>query len=150
MISNVRWFFGCLLLALLILVAAAPLSAQETLPTVVLTENDAIGSFLVDSDGNTLYIFARDDAEQSNCGGRCLEFWPPLLVDEGEEPTAGDSILGELGIVEHAEGGLQVTYSGAPLYYFANDEAPRRYQRALFGRDLVRSASGNRDAGRQR
>ena len=42
--------------------------------------NPALGNFLVDGRGMTLYMFTKDGANQSNCTGGCLEAWPPLLA----------------------------------------------------------------------
>ncbi|MDZ7728985.1 MAG: hypothetical protein U5Q44_12740 [Dehalococcoidia bacterium] len=86
--------------------------------------NDELGDFLVGPDQMTLYIFEMDEAGVSNCTGDCAAAWPPLTVAEGEEPTAGDGVEGELGTIERDDGSQQVTLDGQPLYYWASDEEP--------------------------
>lgn len=90
----------------------------------VATEGD-LAPYLVGPDGLTLYIFTNDTAGVSNCEGSCIENWPPLIVEEGEEPSASDDAPGTLGVIERADGlGRQVTYDGMPLYYWVGDSAP--------------------------
>jgi predicted lipoprotein with Yx(FWY)xxD motif len=71
-----------------------------------------------------LYTFDNDSPGSSSCDGSCAQSWPPLIIDDTETPTAGDGIDGELGVIERADGTLQVTYDDAPLYYYAGDSDP--------------------------
>jgi predicted lipoprotein with Yx(FWY)xxD motif len=71
-----------------------------------------------------LYTFDNDSVGSSSCTGSCAGAWPPLIVDETETPTYGEGIDGELGVIERADGTSQVTYNGAPLYYYAGDQGP--------------------------
>jgi len=83
----------------------------------------AAGTTLVGPDGMTLYIFTNDTDGVSNCSGDCATNWPPLVVTDDDELAAGDGVTGELDTIERDDGSLQVTYDGAPLYYFAGDSA---------------------------
>jgi predicted lipoprotein with Yx(FWY)xxD motif len=58
----------------------------------------------------------------SNCADQCAENWPPLTVESEDDLVAGVNLAGDLGTIERADGSLQVTYNGMPLYYFAKDE----------------------------
>ena len=84
---------------------------------------DALGDFLVDSKGMTLYLFTKDEPGVSNCYDQCAEKWPPLLSE-------GDAIAGSgldaalLGTTDRTDGTTQVTYNGWPLYYWYEDAAP--------------------------
>src|SRR4029453_1626752 len=49
--------------------------------------------------------------------------WPPFVLEEDEQVVAGDGVTGALATIARDDGSLQVTYAGAPLYYFANDGA---------------------------
>ena len=90
--------------------------------TVEVTEGDALGEFLVDADGMTLYLFTNDSEGTSNCYDGCAASWPPLLT-EGE-PEAGDGVdAALLGTTERTDGTTQVTYNGLPLYFFASDQS---------------------------
>lgn len=108
---------------LLLLMFAEPAAAQEG-STVGVGGNNELGDFLVGPDEMTLYIFENDEQGVSNCTGDCAAAWPPLTVEAGEEPTAGDGVDGELATIERDDGSMQVTLDGMPLYYWASDEAP--------------------------
>ena len=90
---------------------------------VNVTESTGLGTFLVDANGKTLYMFMKDEPGKSNCYDACAQNWPPLLTDGA--PVAGDGVdAALLGTVERSDVGVQVTYNGWPLYYFAADAAP--------------------------
>lgn len=89
---------------------------------VAVGESD-LGPILVDAEGMTLYAFTQDSADQSACTGGCADIWPPLTV-EGE-PAAGEGVTADmLGILTRADGSMQVTYNGHPLYTYSEDAAP--------------------------
>ena len=98
--------------------------AQEGETVTVGSATGDLGTYLVGPEGNTLYYFTRDITPGvSVCSGGCLEAWPPLLLGEGQQLTAGDGVTGTLGAVPRDDGTMQVTYRGRPLYYFGSDEA---------------------------
>lgn len=74
------------------------------------------GKVLTDRSGHTLYVFAGDQAGQSNCSGECAKNWPPALVSKDAKS------LGEFTLVRRADGQLQWAYKGMPLYRFAQDK----------------------------
>jgi predicted lipoprotein with Yx(FWY)xxD motif len=70
----------------------------------------------------TVYVYTKDTNGTSTCFGGCLAAWPALLTSAA--PTAGDpSITGTVGTTLRPDGSQQVTYNGAPLYYFLKDKA---------------------------
>jgi predicted lipoprotein with Yx(FWY)xxD motif len=77
----------------------------------------SIGDYLADPNGKTLYTSASDTSGVSNCNGSCLSAWPPYL-DTGS--TSGLP-TGISTITRTDTGGIQYTYNGMPLYYFASD-----------------------------
>ncbi len=88
------------------------------------TATDAtLGAILVGEDGKTLYIFKKDSGGKSACNGDCATKWPPFVLEEDETVTAGDGVTGALATIARDDGSMQVTYDGAPLYYFAADSA---------------------------
>lgn len=93
-------------------------------PTLGAVENDEFGQILVGSNGMTLYTFANDEEGVSNCSGDCAVAWPPLTVSAEEEITFAGEAMGEWGTIEREDGSLQVTYNGAPLYYWVQDVVP--------------------------
>jgi len=101
--------------------AASPAPAGGTARTLVAATGDP-GTYLTGDGGMTLYYFAKDTSPGvSVCEGKCAEFWPPLLLKDGETATGGDGVTGVIGSFTRADGSTQVTYDGRPLYYFAKD-----------------------------
>lgn len=90
--------------------------------TVRVRSHGSYGDILVGPEGHTLYLFDKDETDQSNCTGGCAENWPPLTV-EGE-PTKTDRVSASLSTFEREDGSRQVAVAGHPLYYFAPDEQP--------------------------
>jgi predicted lipoprotein with Yx(FWY)xxD motif len=71
-------------------------------------------------DGRALYIFTPDPQGSSTCYDTCADNWPPLLAPM----VAGEGVGGMLAEFERDNGeGRQVTYDGAPLYFFLADTA---------------------------
>jgi predicted lipoprotein with Yx(FWY)xxD motif len=77
------------------------------------------GNVLTGPNGMTLYTHAGDSATSSTCGGQCATAWPPLVTTG--PPSAGTGVTGQLGTLTRADGTMQVTYSGLPLYYWQGD-----------------------------
>jgi predicted lipoprotein with Yx(FWY)xxD motif len=79
----------------------------------------AYGRALVDRRGFALYLFTHDRSAASTCCGACAAVWPPYVVAK-RRLAAGS----RLGVVRRADGRLQVTYVGHPLYYYVGDRRP--------------------------
>lgn len=92
--------------------------------TVMQTSSGSLGDYLVGPGGLTLYIFTHDRENESYCFMDCAVAWPPLLVPEGVEPSAGAGVTGALGTIDRPDGTRQVTFEGWPLYFFKGDMAP--------------------------
>jgi predicted lipoprotein with Yx(FWY)xxD motif len=101
----------------------------QTADSPLSTRTDAEeGTYLVDSNGMSLYLFLADTqgkdgtAPKVTCEGECLEHWPPLVI---EAAPVGDDTIDEslLGTIERSDGLLHVTYNGWPLYYYHEDMA---------------------------
>ena len=85
--------------------------------------NTGLGNILVDSHGDTLYLFAKDTGGKSTCFGACAAAWPPLRTSG--KPTAGGGAKASLlGTTPRSDGKPQVTYNGHPLYGFKGDSKP--------------------------
>jgi predicted lipoprotein with Yx(FWY)xxD motif len=87
-------------------------------PLAVGISQSNLGAFLTGPEGDTLYVFTRDVPNESNCDAGCLAVWPPLLVAEGQSVQADPYASGTFGNIS-TPAGRQVTYNGAPLYYYA-------------------------------
>jgi predicted lipoprotein with Yx(FWY)xxD motif len=86
----------------------------------VTAASSKLGMILVDGGGRTLYLFAKDQPNQSACDGACVAAWP---VDQSSAtPKAGGGVKASLlGTISRGDGTTQVTYNGHPLYYYSGD-----------------------------
>lgn len=111
------------LLFVVALVTGLPAAIAAEPAKVTAAEKSPFGTYLADSEGQSLYLFEADNAGKSTCYDACANAWPPLTTDG--EPQAGEGIDADaLGTVERPNGSMQVTYHGWPLYYFVKDKAP--------------------------
>jgi predicted lipoprotein with Yx(FWY)xxD motif len=104
--------------------AGASTSGMGTPGTVTLTiKKTAIGDVLADAKGDTLYWYVKDmKGGPSTCTGSCLSAWPAVT---GKPAAAmGVTFAGKLGSVTNANGTVQATYNGYPLYRYTEDMAP--------------------------
>jgi predicted lipoprotein with Yx(FWY)xxD motif len=74
---------------------------------------------LTNAQGFTLYSFAPDTATKSNCNGTCAQNWPPV-----KGPVTASGVSGTFGTIKRADGSVQATFDGHPLYAFVGDSAP--------------------------
>jgi len=135
-----RWWMGPCLAAAGVMVLAACGSNSPTDPAnsspaaspaaqanagaasvVIKTMSTSKGTVLTNADGLTLYWFANDTSTQSNCNSSCATYWPPVIGT----PTAaaGTSLPHGFGTIKRADGQLQATYDGHPLYTYTGDTA---------------------------
>jgi predicted lipoprotein with Yx(FWY)xxD motif len=102
--------------------AAGGSSAAGTSASVTVeTKTGALGTYLVDGSGRTLYLWVADKSSTSTCDASCIQYWPPLT---GTPKAAGSLQQSALSTSARSDGSKQVTYDGHPLYYFAGDKAP--------------------------
>jgi len=95
-----------------------------TAATVTVASKGTVGAVLSTAQGMTLYHYTPDTPGVSNCTGGCATIWPPLELAAGvTTPVAGTGVNG-LGTTKRADGSLQVTYNGMPLYTFSGDSSP--------------------------
>lgn len=99
-----------------------PSSGSSATGVSLTTKSGASGTYLTDSAGRTLYLFAPDTKTTSNCDGACATNWPPLTTTG--KATAGSGVNASATTTITRSGGAhQVTYNGHPLYYFIADKA---------------------------
>lgn len=91
-------------------------------PTLRVAEDEALGTYLVDGTGMTLYLYTRDEEGTSNCSGRCAVNWPPTVIAYGE-PVAGEGVDADaISVITREDGARQIAYKGMPLYGWINDK----------------------------
>src|SRR5579872_1350699 len=70
----------------------------------------SLGSYLVATNGMTLYTYANDSAGKSNCTGTCAAVWPPYVVSSATGLSVPANATGIVSTTARADGSLQVTY----------------------------------------
>jgi predicted lipoprotein with Yx(FWY)xxD motif len=105
-----------------LLAAGAGTGVAATGTATVKTRHGQLGTFLVGSNGRTLYLFEKDKSTKSTCSGACAKAWPPLLTT-GKPKASGSAKASLLGTTKRSDGTSQVTYKGHPLYYFVQDKS---------------------------
>jgi predicted lipoprotein with Yx(FWY)xxD motif len=96
-------------------VAVSSKSAGST----IALKKTALGTFLVDPQGRTLYLFEADKTNMSNCSGACLSIWPPFTSSTKPQAASGVDAA-KIGTIANN----QVTYNGHPLYTYVGDQKP--------------------------
>jgi predicted lipoprotein with Yx(FWY)xxD motif len=94
--------------------------AQGNAGSVLRTTRIGGVTVLTNAGGRTLYWFAPDTPTKSMCNGSCAVYWPPV----SGPLTAGPGVTGRLGTIRRADGSIQETYDGHPLYTYVSDSAP--------------------------
>jgi predicted lipoprotein with Yx(FWY)xxD motif len=100
--------------------AATALPASSG-PATLTTRTTKLGRVLVNANGRTLYLFEKDKNRKSSCSGACAQAWPPLITSGAPKAGSGAQ-TSKLGSTKRADGRMQVTYAGHPLYTFAADK----------------------------
>ncbi len=91
--------------------------------SVVVMRNNAVGTYLADPAGMTLYTLTRDTPGVSTCIGNCSQIWPIFYV---EPPVVAPSLIpsSDFARITRTDGGFQTTYQGKPLYWYSGDTKP--------------------------
>jgi predicted lipoprotein with Yx(FWY)xxD motif len=103
--------------------APAPPRTASGGPATVGVATSRLGQIVVDSKGETVYLFKKDEGTKSACSGACASAWPPVRAND--EPTVGAGADASLvGTTTRSDGKPQVTYNGHPLYLYQGDQKP--------------------------
>jgi predicted lipoprotein with Yx(FWY)xxD motif len=104
--------------------ASSASSSAAAAGVVVNMATSSLGPVLTGPNGLTLYTRTGDTATTSSCTGQCATAWPPLTVGAGATATGGTGVTGTFATLTRADGTLQVTYNGLPLYGWQKDAKP--------------------------
>ena len=98
--------------------ASASMSAAE----LSVAESKA-GQIVVADQGLSVYYFTKDtkDSGTSACTGDCLVAWPPVTSTTATPTVNG--VTGKVGTIPTADGKMQITINGMPIYYYEKDKA---------------------------
>jgi predicted lipoprotein with Yx(FWY)xxD motif len=103
--------------------AASTTSNRAAATSAIATKKTSLGTFLVNAQGRTLYLWDADKGSMSTCNGECARDWPPLTTKAAPKGS-GRVKASLLGTTKRSDGTREVTYAGHPLYTFAGDTAP--------------------------
>jgi predicted lipoprotein with Yx(FWY)xxD motif len=106
-----------------LLAASFAASAAYASPGVGTTSSPDSGSILTDDHGMTLYRYTADQPNVSTCYASCARAWPPVIIDDAPQAVDPSLSVG-LGVAPRTDGSQQLTYRGAPLYYYVGDTQP--------------------------
>ncbi|HEX4466349.1 MAG TPA: hypothetical protein VH025_04120 [Solirubrobacteraceae bacterium] len=99
-------------------------SAGSPSLTVSSSANAALAEKVaVNAEGRTLYSLQGETTHHLLCKtSTCLHAWPPLTVpSRSVKLHLGKGVTGHLAVIRRANGTLQVTLRGMPLYRFSGD-----------------------------
>jgi predicted lipoprotein with Yx(FWY)xxD motif len=127
--------------------SGATSTAKSSSAESITLAHSKLGMILVDSKGETLYLFQADKGTASTCNGACASVWPPLITKRA--PIAGPGVsASKLGTTKRSDGTAEVTYNGHPLYTYLGDSSPGQTtgeRNQGFGAEWdVLSAAGNK------
>jgi predicted lipoprotein with Yx(FWY)xxD motif len=107
---------------------STPTAGGQSAATMVRTASTKFGTILVDDGGRTLYLFEKDQPNQSACSGACAVDWP--VYHSKGTPNAGSGVHASLlGTITRSDNTTQVTYNSHPLYYYSDDNGmPRQFK----------------------
>jgi predicted lipoprotein with Yx(FWY)xxD motif len=107
----------------LVVLAIASGTSAGTGGSRVVVRSSSYGRILFDGRGFVLYAFTHDRRGHSTCSRACAKAWPPYTVRR--KPRAGGGAKASLlGTVRRADGRLQASYAGHPLYHYVGDRKP--------------------------
>jgi predicted lipoprotein with Yx(FWY)xxD motif len=103
---------------------APPMPAGNPAAQLVSRTVADLGAVVTDGGGFALYRFDRDTANPSaaTCVDACVTTWQPVLTGGAPGLQGIDTTL--VGTVTRADGGVQVTLAGWPLYRYTGDRQP--------------------------
>ncbi|NOU95336.1 hypothetical protein GC093_19200 [Paenibacillus sp. LMG 31456] len=101
-------------------VVDAAKAAGAQYASIRIATDAALGSYLVDGAGKTLYMFMKDTPDVSTCKDQCVTNWPVYYSESIQVPS--ELKAADFKTIVREDGKKQTTYQGWPLYYFAKDE----------------------------
>jgi len=111
-------------IALLAAPTAMSLADANPKPPAVKVKNASFGVILQSKNKLPLYYWSVEKRAggKIRCTGQCARVWPPLVVtSRAAVPATIRGVNGKFGVVKRADGRLQVTFRGLPLYAYHND-----------------------------
>lgn len=102
--------------------SSAPASSTPAGAAELKTASSSVGERVVAANGKSVYIFAKDvkGSGKSACTGGCATNWPAVTTTSAT--PAVDGVGGTIGTIPTADGKMQITINGMPIYFYSKDE----------------------------
>ncbi|GAB2724006.1 COG4315 family predicted lipoprotein [Arthrobacter bambusae] len=102
--------------------SSAPASSTPAGAAELKTASSSVGERVVAANGKSVYVFSKDvkDSGKSACTGGCATLWPPVTTTSAT--PAVDGVSGTIGTIPTADGKMQITINGMPIYFYSKDE----------------------------
>lgn len=97
-------------------------AGEMSKPGIRIMQKERLGKFIAAGNGMTLYSYAKDEKNVSNCIEGCAFNWPPFYVDPSAVVEGCES--SDFATIRRNDGSMQTTYKGMPLYHFIQDKYP--------------------------
>jgi predicted lipoprotein with Yx(FWY)xxD motif len=93
-------------------------------PFLSLSANSTVNStIIVDSSGRSVYNFVFDAQGKGTCLSGCAITWPHEYFKGLSQDDLGAGLnIADFGTVTNADGSMQTTYKGHPMYIFSGDK----------------------------
>lgn len=106
-----------------VLATGCQAAANELHPSQEATKaasRGSLGQIVVDDESRTVYLFEKDEPDESYCHDACASVWPPLTTSKApivQAPLDKSKVT----LIKRGDGLMQVVYAGHPLYYYQGD-----------------------------
>ena len=96
--------------------ASTPLTLKNDINVAT---SPALGRYLTNKNGLTLYMFANDADGASTCTGDCEVLWPAFTTDIANPSLDSTLRAIDFATITNTAGKMQVTYRGWPLHTYS-------------------------------
>lgn len=102
--------------------ASGTSSSSASAAAELKTASSDAGQRVVAANGKTVYVFTKDvkGSGKSACTGGCAASWPAVTTTSAT--PAVDGVSGTIGTIPTADGKMQITINGMPVYFYSKDE----------------------------
>lgn len=132
------WLTG--IVGVTLLTAGCGAATNELNPTqeeLAVATKAPLGQVVVDDEGRTVYLFGKDEADESYCYGACASVWPPVTT-QGMPKIEDGIVASKVTLLKRDNGLEQVVYNGHPLYYYQADTDSED----VYGQDIDQFGAG--------
>jgi len=109
--------------------AATPVT-KSTPPVIRSINVPSYPGVLGNSKSFSLYLLQDEAGGKLLCTGPCLQFWFPLYVAKGSDPSVGAGVKGKVAMIARKLSSTvtkyQLTFNSYPVYVYSGDTGPKQ------------------------